>query len=284
MQRNKPTLVLGGTGKTGRRVAERLTKIGVPVRIGSRSGQPPFDWENQNTWQSALHGVESAYVTYYPDLAFSGAVETVRTFAKVAVESGVRRLVFLSGRAEEGASLSEQAIQESGADWTIVRASWFDQNFSEGYLLEPVLSGEVAFPAGEIAEPFVDAEDIADVATAALIEKKHAGQLYEVTGPRLMTFAAAVAEIAEATGREIRYVPISPEQCASALVECGLPADFVTPLVKLFTTVLDGRNARLAEGVQRVLGRAPRDFADFARHAAAGGAWTSSRTQLRMTG
>lgn len=273
MQKNRATLVLGGTGKTGRRVAERLTKRGLPVRIGSRSGQPPFDWENRDTWLPALQNVESVYVTYYPDLAFPGAAATVRSFAEVAAESGVRRLVLLSGRGEDGALLSEQAVRESGAEWTIVRASWFCQNFSEDYLLEPVLGGEVAFPAGHVAEPFIDADDIADVAAAALTDDGHAGQLYEVTGPRLLTFAEAVLEIAKATGREIRYVPVSPEQYASALLEQGLPPDFVTPLIELITTVLDGRNARLADGVQRALGRPPRDFADYARDAAASGVW-----------
>ena len=284
MLQDKVTLVVGGNGKTGRRVAERLTQTGVPIRIGSRSGHPQFDWENQNTWPLALQGVESAYITYYPDVAFPGAVKNVRTFAKLAVDSGVRRLVLLSGRGEEGALLGEQAVKESDADWTIVRASWFNQNFSEGHLLEPVLSGEVAFPAGNIAEPFVDAEDIADVVTAALSEKRHVGQIYEVTGPRLLTFTEAVEEIVKATGRQIRYEPISAEQYGSALLGYGLPADFVTPLVKLFTTVLDGRNARLAEGVQRALGRAPIDFADYARDAAASGVWTASRTRLRMAG
>lgn len=270
---NNMTLVIGGTGKTGRRVAERLTKRGKLVRIGSRSGPMPFDWENHNTWQPALENVDSAYVTYYPDLAFPGAADTVRSFAKLAADSGVRRLVLLSGRGEEGAMRGEQAVQQSGAEWTIVRASFFCQNFSENFLAEPVIGGEIAFPAGEIKEPFIDVEDIADVAAAALTEDKHAGQLYEVTGPRLLTFAEAVAEIAKATGREIRYVPVSPERYASMLLEQGAPADLVTPLVELFTTVLDGRNAYLTDGVQRALGRRPRDFADYARDAAASGAW-----------
>jgi uncharacterized protein YbjT (DUF2867 family) len=187
----------------------------------------------------------------------------------------VRRLVLLSGRGEDGARLGEQAVQESGAEWTIVRASWFCQNFNEGHLLEPVLSGEVAFPAGDVKEPFIDADDIADIAAAALIEDRHAGQLYEVTGPRLLTFAEAVAEISKVTGRDIRYVPVSPEQYASALLEHGLPPDFVAPLVELCTTVLDGRNSQLADGVQRALGRSPRDFAEYARDAAASGAWAA---------
>ena len=270
------TLILGGTGKTGRRVAARLAQRGLPFRIGSRSGQPPFDWDNQNTWPAVLENVESVYVTYYPDLAFPGAADAVRSFAKLAVERGVRRLVLLSGRGEDGALLGEQAVQESGAEWTIVRASWFCQNFSENFLLEPVLSGEVAIPAGHVAEPFIDVEDIADVVAAALTDSKHAGQLYEVTGPRLLTFQQAVEEIAIATGRKISYVPISPEAFTSALLEDGLPPDFVTPLVNLFTTVLDGRNASLADGVQRALGREPRDFADYARETAATGIWNET--------
>jgi len=270
---NKTTLILGGTGKTGRRVAERLQKLGRPVRIGSRSGKPAFDWENQNTWLPGLQNVESVYVTYYPDLAFPGAADAVGSFAKLAVGSGVQRLVLLSGRGEEGARLGEQAVQESGAEWTIVRASWFCQNFSEGYLVDGVVSGEVPFPAGNVAEPFIDAEDIADIAAAALSGNKHVGQLYEVTGPRLLTFGDAVGEIGKASGREIRYVPVSAQQYESALLEQGLPADFVTPMMEMITTVLDGRNASVTDGVQRALGRPPRDFADFARDTAASGVW-----------
>jgi uncharacterized protein YbjT (DUF2867 family) len=220
--------------------------------------------------------VESVYITYFPDVAFPGAADTVRAFAKQAVQTGVRRLVLLSGRGEEGARLGEQAVQESGAEWTIVRSSWFCQNFSEHFLADGVLSGELAFPAGDVAEPFIDAEDIADVAAAALAEDGHAGQVYEVTGPRLLTFADAVAEISKASGRSIRYTPVSPEEYASALRQYGVPDDFATPLVELFAAVLDGRNASLADGVQRALGRPPRDFADYARDAAASGAWTQA--------
>jgi uncharacterized protein YbjT (DUF2867 family) len=246
---------------------------GVPTRVGSRFGDPSFDWEERTTWAPALHDVESVYVSYYPDLAVPGAVATVRSFAELAVQSGVRRLVLLSGRGEEQAELGEQAVQESGADWTILRSSWFSQNFSESYLLEPVLGGEVALPAGDVAEPFVDAEDIADVAVAALTQDGHGGRLYELTGPRLLTFAEAVGQIATVAGREIRYVPVSIEEYASLLAEHDVPAEFVALLAYLFTEVLDGRNAHLADGVQRALGREPRAFTDYAQDAAASGVW-----------
>jgi uncharacterized protein YbjT (DUF2867 family) len=272
----KPTLVLGGTGKTGRRVIERLTALGVPTRTGSRSATPPFDWEDRSTWEPALDGVAAAYLSYHPDIAMPEALDRVSAFARLAVARGVSRLVLLSGRGEPEAEAAEAAVRESGAELTIVRATWFAQNFSEDYMHDMVLAGEVALPAGEVPEPFVDCEDIADVAVAALTDDRHIGELYELTGPRLLTFEQAVAEIAEATGRDVRFVPISVEEAAAGWAEHGVPDDLVELLAYLFTDVLDGRNAHLADGVQRALGREPRDFADYARRTAASGAWTPS--------
>lgn len=273
----KTTLVIGGTGKTGRRVVQRLKARGLPVRVGSRAGDPPFQWHDPSTWPQALRNVEAAYVAYYPDLAMPGATETIRAFAAEAVAHGVRRLVLLSGRGEEEAQRSEQAVRESGTEWTLLRASWFAQDFSEHFLVDQVRSGEVALPVGEVREPFVDAEDIADVAVAALTEDGHAGQLYELSGPRLLTFAEAVAEIAEASRRSIRFVQVPMEQYAAALVDNGVPAEFVWLVTYLFTEVMDGRNAHLTDGVQRALGRAPRDFRDYAREAAASGVFDTAR-------
>ncbi len=270
---SKTTLVLGGTGKTGRRVAQRLKELGVPVRLGSRSVQPPFDWEDQNTWASALQGVDAVYVSFYPDLAAPGASEAIRAFSRLAATNGVRRLVLLSGRGEEEAQACEKVVQSSGCKWTIVRASWFNQNFSEGAMLDAVLSGEVALPVGDVGEPFIDVEDIADVAVAALTEESHANQLYEVTGPRLLSFAQAMQEISQATGHEVRFVTVSIEQYVSMMRAYDVPEEVIAQLVYLFTEVLDGRNAHLSDGVQRALGREPRDFADFARAAAASDVW-----------
>jgi uncharacterized protein YbjT (DUF2867 family) len=269
----KTTLVLGGTGKTGRRVAQRLKARGVPTRVGSRSGEPPFDWEDEATWAPALQTVGSVYVSYYPDLAVPGAVAAVRSLAELAVESGVRRLVLLSGRGEPEAERAEAAVRDSGADLTILRSSWFMQNFSEDYMLGHVLSGEIRLPAGDVPTPFLDADDIADAAVTALTEDRHAGQLYELTGPRSLTFAEAAAEIAEATGREIRYVPVSLEEHAAEAAEHGVPAEVVELLTYLFSEVVDGRNADTTDGVQRALGREPKDFTDYARDAATSGVW-----------
>lgn len=269
----KPILVVGGTGKTGRRVAERLKALGIPVQIGSRYGEPPFDWNNKSTWAPVLENVGAVYITYYPDLAVAGAADDIDSFSKLAVEKGARRLVLLSGRGEEGAQLSELALQNSGADWTLLRASWFCQNFSESFLLDSVLSGTIALPVGDATEPFIDIEDIADVAVAALTEDGHIGQLYELTGPRSLTFAEVTEEIAKASGQDIDYLQISNEQFISALEQENLPDDFINLLIDLFTKVLDGRNSHLTDGVQRALGREPRDFRDYARDVAKTGVW-----------
>ncbi|GAA4872417.1 NAD(P)H-binding protein [Saccharopolyspora cebuensis] len=266
-------MVLAGTGKTGRRVVAGLEARDVPVRVGSRRADPPFDWEDESTWEPALRGVDAAYAAYYPDAAFPGAARDVGAFAEVAVRCGVRHLVLLADRGSAEAERCEQAVRDSGAEWTVVRVGFITQNFSEAFLADLVRAGTIALPAGDVAEPFTDAEDIADVAVAALTEGGHAGQVHEITGPRLLTFADAVGELSEATGREIRYFPVTREQFLSSLIGRGVSAEYATRLADLMVEVFDGRRAHVTDTVERVLGRPPRDFAEYARDTAATGVW-----------
>jgi len=272
--RQQTILILGATGKTGRRIAKQLEAGGHPVRLGSRGATPPFDWEDRSTWAATLDGVHAAYLSFQPDLAVPGALETIEAFTDLAVKSGVSKLVLLSGRGEVEAEQAERVVQNSGLDWTILRASWFCQNFSEAHFLEPIQQGELALPVGNIAEPFVDVEDIAEVAVAALTQPGHAGQLYELTGPRALTFAEAVAEIARATHRDINFVAVPPDAYRHALEQAQLPAELIDLVLYLFTTVLDGRNTPVTDGVQRALGRPARDFSDYVRRTASTGIWT----------
>jgi len=274
-----PILVTGGTGKTGRRVVERLQAKQIPVRIGSRSAAIPFDWKNRSTWEDALRGIKAVYITYQPDLAVPGALEDIAAFSAQAVAMGVQRLVLLSGRGEDEAQACERRVQAAGVEWTIVRASWFNQNFDENFLLEPIRAGLVALPAGDVLEPFIDADDIADVVTAALTSSDHSAQVYELTGPRLMTFGQAIAEIAAASGRTIPYVPISAADYRQGMQEAGIPDDYSWLVDYLFTTVLDGRNASLTADVQRVLGRPARDFSVYASTVAATGIWNMAPSE-----
>jgi uncharacterized protein YbjT (DUF2867 family) len=270
---NGRVLVLGGTGKTGRRIAAGLAAKGIPVRIGSRAATPPFDWNNEAGWDACLRDVEAAYISYAPDLAIPGATDAIQAFVDRAKRRGVRRLVLLSGRGEAEAQACERIVQESGLEWTVVRASWFFQNFSEGAFADMVHAGRITLPAGDTPEPFVDVDDIADVAVAALAESGHAGEVYEVTGPRLMTFAEVATELSAATGRTINYVQVPHRAFVDGARDAGAPKEVVWMLDYLFSTVLDGRNAYLTDDVHRALGRDPKDFADYAREVAATGSW-----------
>jgi uncharacterized protein YbjT (DUF2867 family) len=272
MTSGAPILIIGGAGKTGRRVSERLRALGIATRDVSRSTTPPFDWTNPATWAGALEGVAKAYVTYQPDLSVQSASDAVAKFSKLAKDKGVQHLVLLSGRGEPGAQRAEAELQASGVRWTIVRASWFAQNFSESYLVDGILAGEMSLPAGPIPEPFIDVGDIADVVVAALTDDRHLDRLYEVTGPRAITFEQATGEISAAIGRPIRYIQSSPEEFSAAL-QPYVPQDLIDLLHELFTVVLDGRNVQVMHGVEEALGRPPRDFSDYVRATAATGVW-----------
>jgi uncharacterized protein YbjT (DUF2867 family) len=273
MMGSETILILGGSGKTGRRVAERLMAKGKDVRLASRSTVPAFDWTDSSGWAAALDGVDAAYVSYQPDLAVPGAVEAIGTLCRLAAEKGVKHLVLLSGRGEDEALAAEEALKQSGVGYTIISASWFFQNFSEAFLLDGIQAGELVLPVGDVKEPFIDADDIADVAVAALTEPGHRGKTYEVTGPRLMTFGEAVAEIARQTRRDIRFTTVGIDDYVAMLEKAQIPADYIWLIRYLFTSVLDGRNESMTNGVAQALGRQPRDFTDFVRAAAATGVW-----------
>ena len=269
------TLVLGATGKTGRRVVQRLKEQGVKLRLGSRSASPAFEWYDDSNWADVLKGVDAVYLNYAPDLAVPDALPAVRNFVKHAKAANVKRLVLLSGRGEEEAQACEAVVQASGLEWTIVRASWFNQNFSEAAFADMVLAGRITLPAGDVPEPYVDADDIADVIAVSLSGRRHAGQIYEVTGPRLMTLADVAADLSKATGRNIQYIPITHDQFIDGFRMSGAPADMIWLMDYLFSTVLDGRNSHLCDGVQRALGRPAKDFSAFAFDGAQAGIWST---------
>ncbi|MGW0941264.1 NmrA family NAD(P)-binding protein [Streptomyces sp. NPDC002623] len=266
-------VVTGASGRTGGRVVRAAEAAGLTVRAASRS--QGFDWHDSSTWADVLRGADAAYLVYPTDVGAPDAADAVGRLAREAVALGVRRLVLLSSRGEERALPTEEALRASGADWTVVRASWFAQNFSEGPLVEGLRqSGELVFPGGEVREPFVDLRDVADVVVKTLTTgDQYVGKALEVSGPRLLTFREAVTELGQATGRALTYTPVSARQYGEQLAGFGVPPEEVAFLVELFDSLLDGRNAHLSEGVQEVLGREPRDFAEFARDAAGAGVW-----------
>lgn len=269
-----PIVIIGGNGKTGARVNARLQALGYSTRPVSRSTTPAFDWDNPETWRAVLKGTRAAYVTYQPDLAVPRAESAIKAFVQMAIENGLEHVVLLSGRGEEGAQRAEEILKASSISWSIVRASWFFQNFSESFMLEGILAGELVLPAGATVEPFIDADDIADVVVASLTEPGHRDKVYEVTGPRALTFAQCAEEISATLGRPVKYTSIPVDQFMDAMKEEGVPEDMQWLLHELFTVVFDGRNSEVMPGVQEALGRPARDFKTYVQNTVESGVWS----------
>ncbi|AEL25965.1 NmrA family NAD(P)-binding protein [Cyclobacterium marinum] len=272
MKRN--ILVIGGTGKTGKRIVKLLNNLGHQVRVGSRKGNPAFDWHHPEGWSAAIKGMEALYISYQPDLAVSGALEAIEELVKVAKKSNVKKLVLLSGKGEREAQLCEQLVIHSGLDYTIVRANWFNQNFSENFLVEGILNGHVALPYAEAKIPFVDANDIAEVAVSALIDDKHNGEIYQLTGPEGLTFEEAVHMISKASGREIQFTGISVKAYVAAMRQKNVPEDFIWLIEYLFTEVLGNPdNSEITNDIEQVLSRKPIGFKEYVEKSVNNGVW-----------
>lgn len=273
-------LVIGGTGKTGRRVVEGLTQLGHKVSIGTRRNDPAFDWADPSTFAQALKGMDRAYIVYYPDLAVPGAKEAISALTETALKEGLEKVVLLSGKGEIEAEACEQIVANSGLNYTLVRASWFNQNFSEGAFLDFILAGNVALPMPEAEIPFVDAKDIAEVVTKVLVDDSYNGETITVTGPRKMTFREVVEAMADGIGREIQYQPISIEDFKEGMKAAGLPDSYVWLFGYLFKEVLGNPdNQVVSHDVERVLGRKATDFMEYVKETLATGVWNQEVTQ-----
>ncbi len=275
--RTENILVIGGNGKTGRRVAENLSQLGHNVSVVGRKTNPAFDWENTDTYDAALKDMDRAYVVYYPDLAVPGSRDAISTLTEKALQAGLEKVVLLSGKGETEAEACEDIVANSGLNYTLVRASWFNQNFSEGAFLEFVLNGTVALPMPDARIPFVDVNDIADVVAKVMVDDAYNGQTITVTGPQKRTFKEVVEIMAEATNKHIQFVPISIDEFKDGMQKAGLPDSYVWLFGYLFQEVLgNSENQEVSDDVAKVLGRPAIDFEAFAKQTAATGIWNQS--------
>ena len=263
------TLIIGAAGKTGRRI------VNVSRRATSPSGPPrapPASTGTTRDWARDGRGHRRRVHLLPPRHHGPGRARGDRRVLQGGRRARRKRLVLLSGRGEAEAQRAERLMQAAGTEWTIVRCSWFAQNFSEAFMVDGVLAGEVAVPAGDVPEPFVDVEDIADVAVAALTEDGHHGQVYELTGPRAL--------------RSTRRSPRSPPPPVARSASRRAGRRVRRRHARGGRARRRGRARRLAvhggarrpqrepqDGVRRALGRAPRDFGEYARRTAATGAW-----------
>lgn len=280
MKKQSNILVIGGTGKTGRKVVKGLKQQNQNVRIGARGNDPAFDWEDPSTWPGALAGMDKVYIVFYPDLAVPGAFKAIQDLMEEAKKAGVQKAVLLSGKGEKEAERCEQVVADSGLDYTLIRASWFNQNFSESFFLEPILAGHVALPVPEAKIPFVDTDDIAEVVVKVLLDEAHNGKTYEITGPRLLTFEEAVNEISTRTGKAIKYQAVSLEAYNSMLEAAGVPSDYIWLFDYLFREVLGNqKNQVVTSDVEKVLGRKATDFKEYVQRTAKTGIWSQEIPQ-----
>ncbi|NRB50027.1 MAG: NmrA family NAD(P)-binding protein [Saprospiraceae bacterium] len=273
-------LVIGGTGKTGRLVVESLTQLGHQVRIGSRGHSPSFDWDKPSTYAQALKGMDRAYIVYYPDLAVPGARDAIKALTEAAIHEGLKKVVLLSGKGETEAEACEEIVANSGLDYTLVRASWFNQNFSEGAFKDYILAGHMALPMPEARIPYTDTRDIADMVTKVLLDDTFNGKTLTVTGPKKLTFAEVAEIISGKLGRSILYQPISMEEFKAGLVQAGLPESVIWLLSYLFTEVLGhSENQTISDDVEKVLNRKPIPFEEYVETTVASGVWNQQIPQ-----
>ncbi len=256
-------LIIGATGKTGSRVMQGLQALGFNPKGANRNGEVHFDWDEPTTWSAALNGIDAVYLTYYPDLAVPKAPEDISRFCALAKMKGIKHITVLSGRSEPAAQVCENIIIQSGIDWTVVRASWFDQNFSEGLFRQFIMDGNIALPVTDVTEPFIDIDDIAEVVIASLIDDKLSGQLYEVTGPELISFADIAAKFSNHLNRKVNFESISIPEFESRLTKAGVHQAAIETLTYLFGEVLDGRSESTTDGVERALGRPATSFDQY---------------------
>jgi uncharacterized protein YbjT (DUF2867 family) len=273
-------LVLGGTGKTGARVATRLTGLGLPVRTAARrGGDVRFDWDDPATHRDAVQGADRAYLIA-PVMRARFAPQ-VSAFLDLAEAAGVRHVTYLSAYGIDfaPAAVALRAVEldlmgRSTLTYSIVRPAWFMQNFSETFLM-PV-DDAIVVPTGSGGEAFVDAEDIAAVVAATLADPgAHAGAEYAPTGPEVLTVSEAADIIASVTGRPVRHVDIDRPSWVDSVIASGVPAEYGEMLKMLTETVAAGRGSRPNDDIDKVTGAPATSFTEFASRTAA--AWAGDQ-------
>jgi uncharacterized protein YbjT (DUF2867 family) len=270
------TLVLGGTGKTGARVASRLTGLGHSVRTAARQGADAlFDWDDPATHRTAVQGVDRIYLV--APVMRTGFAPQVSAFLDLAESAGVQHITYLSAYGIDLAApeLALRAVeldllQRVSVTHSIVRPAWFMQNFSETFL-KPI-DGAITVPSGDGAEAFVDADDIAAVAAATLADPSaHAGAQYAPTGPDRLTMREAADEIGSVIGQAVRHVDVDRRAWVDAVIASGVPTEYGEMLMMLTETIASGRGSRPSDDVYAVTGAPPTSFAEFAQRTTA--AW-----------
>lgn len=267
-------LVGGATGTTGSRVAERLRQHGIDVRPASRSrrdGFTRFDWYDPESWEDAVRGVDAMYLV--APIGNPDPAPIVRPFLEGAVAAGLRRVVLLSSSGVEpsrdGLGALHQLVVDIVPEWAVLRPSWFMQNFvGDLPAAVGVRAGRLTTATGGGRVGFVDADDIAAVATELLIAEQAPQAEFLLTGPETLSYADVAGLAADFRGLPVEVEHISPADLTQRLSAAGIPAEFAAVLAALDVAISEGAEDRVTDVVERVTGRPPRPLRDvFATHA-----------------
>jgi ergot alkaloid biosynthesis protein len=270
-------LVTGGTGKTGRRLVSELRGKGVECRVASRGatvaeGERPFDWTLPESWDGALEGVSTAYLV--APSAVGEPAPVMIDFLRRAQKRGVSRFVLLSAAPlPAGGPAMGQVhlwLKENAAEWTVLRPSWFMQNFSEGQHLASIQDEDGIYSATEDGRvPFVSADDIATAAMAVLTSEDPFNSDFILTGDRPLSYDEVAERIGMAVGRRISHRRLSSDELAARYRLLGLPPVYAEKLAAMDRAIAEGAEDRTTDSVKFLLGRPPISFDDFVEASAA---------------
>ena len=275
MMKNNFVLVTAPNSKTGKQVVKLLKRENIPFRAASRSTSVPFDWENEKTWASAISGAHAVYVVIPPNLAFADMPQRLKAFLTYCEAVRVRRIILLSGRGEDEAAKIEEVALSNAIPTTVLRASWFAQNFSEGYFVEGVVNGQLAIPSKLVREPFIDTRDIAKAVVFALKDKSSNNYVFELTGPELLSFEDVAKKFTKHLDQSVTYVYMPIEDYINQLLQFGVSTDEIDLTRFLFGELLDGRNAYTTSDLSLLLGEQGTSFEQFIQHTKPSGVWQS---------
>ncbi|GIO34567.1 MULTISPECIES: NmrA family NAD(P)-binding protein [Paenibacillus] len=280
MNQNEKILITGASGKTGSRIAKRLTDLGYAIRTAGRGKSLPnganehviFDWFDESTHEAALKDVDKLYLV--GPIAVMDPSEIVMPFLERALKTGVRRIVLLGSASipEEGPVFGKihRAIRELAPEWAVLRPSYFMQNFVDSHGAQILNDGTIVSATGSGRVGFVDADDIAEVGVRALTDKQPHNTDHIITGPDSLTYAEAGDIIGAAAGRTIRHVNVPTQELANRFMAFGMPQDYARFLAGMDEDIrLYGKEDLVTDTVERITGRPPKSLKKFAEEHAA---------------
>jgi uncharacterized protein YbjT (DUF2867 family) len=276
-----PLLVVGATSNNGAALLRRLDCAGVPARAASRRPEAvkapaaelvPFDLHAPETFLGTVEGVERMYLIVPERLR--DVTRLTRRFLEFAAGAGVRRVVYLSGLGMEELEHApprqvEHIVTGMFPEWCLLRPNWFMQNFSHGRFHDDIVRHDrIVAPVGDARVSFIDVEDVAAAAQAALTATDGHNAAFPLTGSASLTFGEVAEKISEVAGRKIAYQALDMED-PDLLVKMGIPGANPVMVATLYNRVRRGAEAAIRDGLPTLTGTTPGTFAEFAKRNAA---------------